>query len=125
MVTAQEKILIVEDDVNLSQLMRYNLEQTGFECETIGIVRHSVWVQEKEIKLTSMAFRLLIALMNSKGKVQSRIQLLNNVWKLDQEDIQTRTVDAHISSLKRKLGRMGRHIESIRGYGYRFSSAVN
>ncbi len=225
---SQEKILIVEDDKNISKLVKYNLEKAGFDCETtitgedaldildsqavdlvildimlpkmdglqtckqikqdkklssipvvmltakgeeidrivgfelgaddyivkpfspreltlrikailgrgkpresskeiltidrlkVDIPRCKVAVGKKEIKLTAMELKLLVTLIKKKGRVQSRDQLLDEVWNLD-ADVTTRTVDTHIKRLRQKLGSMGKLVETVRGYGYRIS----
>jgi DNA-binding response OmpR family regulator len=226
---AKEKILIVEDDKNISKLLRYNLEKDGFECATaltgeevfdqldrfpadliildvmlpkmdgfevcrilrqdqryasipvimltargeevdrivglelgaddyivkpfsprelilrvkarlrrktssskeeaakevmaagalrIDIPRHKVTVHEKEVVLTAMEFKLLLTLMKRQGRVQSREQLLGDVWEMNPE-VTTRTIDTHIKRLRQKLGKCGKLVETIRGHGYR------
>jgi len=89
------------------------------EIIKVDIPRHKVTVNQKEIKLTSMEFKLLITLLGRRGRVQSRDQLLNDVWELD-ADVTTRTIDTHVKRLRQKLGRAGKLIETVRGYGYRF-----
>lgn len=85
----------------------------------VDIPRHKVTLAQKEIKLTSMEFKLLTTLLTRRGRVQSRDQLLNDVWDLE-ADVTTRTIDTHVKRLRQKLGRAGKLIETVRGYGYRF-----
>lgn len=85
----------------------------------IDIPRHRVTVKGKEIVLTPMEFKLLTILLERRGRVQSREQLLNDVWNIE-ADITTRTVDTHIKRLRQKLGKAGDALETIRGMGYRF-----
>jgi two-component system, OmpR family, phosphate regulon response regulator PhoB len=80
---------------------------------------HRATVNGHEIELTATEFRLLRALMERQGRVQSRAQLLEMVWQA-QPDIQTRTVDMHVQRLRQKLGAGGDAIETVRGAGYRF-----
>jgi len=94
-------------------------EILGFDKLKIDIPRHKVLVNSKEVKLTAMEFDLLVILLNRKGRVQSREQLLNDVWGIE-ADVTTRTVDTHVKRLRQKLGRYGKFIETVRGYGYRF-----
>lgn len=94
-------------------------EILGFDKLKVDIPRHKVLVNAKEIKLTAMEFDLLVILLNRKGRVQSRDQLLNDVWGIE-ADVTTRTVDTHVKRLRQKLGRYGKFIETVRGYGYRF-----
>lgn len=86
----------------------------------IDIPRHKVTINEKEIILTAMEFKLLITLVSRQGRVQSRDRLLNDVWEMNSE-VTTRTIDTHVKRLRQKLGKVGRYIETIRGHGYRFS----
>ena len=80
---------------------------------------HQVWLDDEELNLTAIEFKLLSVLMNRRGRVQSRQQLLNDVWGI-QADVTTRTVDTHVKRLRQKLGRMGDAVETLRSVGYRF-----
>lgn len=86
----------------------------------VDIPRCKVTAGKKEMKLTAMEFKLLVTLIKKRGRVQSRDQLLDEVWNLD-ADVTTRTVDTHIKRLRQKLGPMGKLVETVRGYGYRLS----
>ncbi len=86
----------------------------------IDISRHKVTVNKKEIELTLIEFKLLVLLVQRKGRVQSRDRLLDDVWDISSE-ITTRTVDTHIKRLRQKLGKVGELIETVRGVGYRFA----
>jgi len=85
---------------------------------TVDVGRHKVSVGKKDIQLTSMEFKLLLTLVQRRGRVQSRDQLLEDVWELD-SSVTTRTVDTHVKRLRQKLGRMGKFVETVRGLGYR------
>ena len=80
---------------------------------------HRVWVDEHEIGLTALEFRLLHTFMARKGRVQTRDALLADVWGIEAE-VTTRTVDTHVKRLREKLGDAGMYIETLRGVGYRF-----
>ncbi len=86
----------------------------------VDIPRHKITVNKTEIELTQMEFKLLVILMQRAGRVQSREQLLSDVWDIA-ADVTTRTIDTHIKRLRQKLGKMGRLVETVRGIGYRFS----
>ena len=88
---------------------------------TIDRSAHKVSVGGIELVLTATEYKLLITLVERRGRVQSRPQLLETVWEA-QPDIQTRTVDMHVQRLRTKLGDAGDLIETIRGFGYRFRS---
>ena len=83
----------------------------------IDIPRHKVTVRGVPVALTSMEFKLLVYLMRTQGRVQSRDILLSEVWDMN-TDVTTRTVDTHIKCLRQKLGAAGALIETIRGVGY-------
>jgi DNA-binding response OmpR family regulator len=85
----------------------------------IDIPRHTVMVHAKRIDLTATEFKLLSLLAERRGRVQSREQLLKDVWEYDSL-IDTRTVDTHMRRLREKLGRAARHLDTVRGVGYRF-----
>jgi two-component system phosphate regulon response regulator PhoB len=73
----------------------------------------------RDLNLTATEYKLLLTLLERRGRVQTRPQLLESVWEA-QPDIQTRTVDMHIQRLRTKLGPAGEMIETVRGFGYRF-----
>lgn len=83
---------------------------------------HRVTVDGQELELTATEYKLLLTLVERRGRVQTRPQLLETVWEA-QPDIQTRTVDMHVQRLRTKLGEAGDLIETVRGFGYRFRSA--
>lgn len=99
-------------------------EQSGhvtFGCLQIDRGGHRLWVDDNELVLTALEFRLLTTLMERKGRVQTRTGLLQDVWDIH-ADVTTRTVDTHVKRLRQKLGSAGQYIETIRGVGYRFVS---
>lgn len=75
----------------------------------------------RELELTPTEFRLLEVLMERRGRVQSRRQLLESVWEV-RAHITTRTVDMHVQRLRSKLGDAAAWVETVRGFGYRFRS---
>jgi two-component system phosphate regulon response regulator PhoB len=80
---------------------------------------HRAWVDETEIALTALEFRLLHAFMSRRGRVQTRDALLSDVWGIE-ADVTTRTVDTHVKRLREKLGGAADYVETLRGVGYRF-----
>ena len=87
---------------------------------SIDVESHEVQVNNDQIDLTALEFRLLRQLVDRRGRVQSRDQLLTDVWGYSPE-VTTRTVDTHIKRLREKLGPMGKYVQTIRGVGYKFS----
>ena len=86
----------------------------------IDVDSHEVHVDSQLIELTALEFRLLKELVDKRGRVQSRDQLLSEVWGYNAE-VTTRTVDTHIKRLREKLGSMGKYVQTIRGVGDKFS----
>lgn len=86
----------------------------------IDIESHEVFVDSVQIDLTALEFKLLNQLVETRGRVQSRDQLLQDVWGYSAE-VTTRTVDTHIKRLRNKLGSMGKYVQTIRGVGYKFA----
>ena len=84
----------------------------------IDRTRHEVKVRGKVLVLTATEFKLLLTLIERRGRVQSRDVLLNDVWGYE-SSIDTRTVDTHVRRLREKLGKAADSIETIRGFGYR------
>src|SRR5256885_14874400 len=81
-------------------------------------VAHRAFVQNEEVALTALEFKLLTTFMSRVGRLQTRAALLRDVWNLS-GDLQTRTVDTHIKRLREKLGPGRDLIETVRGSGYR------
>ncbi len=91
-----------------------------FKDLTIDLDSHRTWVRKTEIALTVTEFKLLVELLQNKGRVRTRDQLLDRVWGY-QFDGYARTVDTHIRRLRQKIGEeYADAIETVRGIGYRF-----
>ena len=85
----------------------------------IDLESHRVWIGEEEIGLTFTEFNLLLELIQNRGRVRTRDQLLDRVWGYQFEGY-ARTVDTHIRRLRQKIGDHADAIETVRGIGYRF-----
>ncbi|MBI3584482.1 MAG: response regulator [Nitrospinae bacterium] len=85
----------------------------------IDIEKSAVTVNGKVLRLTASEFKLLIELAKARGKVLSRNDLLDRVWGTDYY-VTDRTIDTHIRRLRVKLGKSAKHIETVRGFGYKF-----
>jgi DNA-binding response OmpR family regulator len=88
----------------------------------IDTPRHRVSWRKNVIELTATEFKLLSVLAQRRGRVQSREQLLRDVWEYNSL-IDTRTVDTHMRRLREKLGPAEKYLETVRGVGYRFIDA--
>ena len=82
---------------------------------------HRVWVDDAEVVLTALEFRLLTTLIARRGRVQTRDALLGDVWGV-QPGLTTRTVDTHVRRLRKKLGEVADYVQTLRGVGYRFTT---
>ncbi|MFT5434745.1 MAG: two-component system phosphate regulon response regulator PhoB, partial [Myxococcota bacterium] len=99
------------------------VDTTQFGRLTVDPTAHRVWVDDEEVALTALEFRLLHLLMKRRGRVQSRERLLNDVWGIS-ADVTTRTVDTHVKRLRQKIGVAAAYVETLRGVGYRFTDQL-
>ena len=107
------------------QAVAQALPKTRFEFPGLIIDMNSrqVWREGKEVALTLTEFNLLSLLASQAGQVVSRGELLRKVWGYEVE-IETRTVDAHVYRLRRKIepeADKPTYIHSVPGIGYRFA----
>jgi two-component system phosphate regulon response regulator PhoB len=94
----------------------------------VHVDSHRVFVNGAEIDVTQTEIRLLSFLIGNAGRVTSREELLESVWRYSR-DVSTRTVDCHVKRLRDKLGQCSSLLETVRGVGYRvpgrrFSAAL-
>ena len=95
-------------------------EKRELHCGELSVLvgRHEKQRKDRKIELTRKEFELLQYLLENKGLVMSRNQILCHVWGYD-FDGETRTVDVHVRTLRQKLGEAGSMVETVRGVGYR------
>ena len=87
----------------------------------IDFSKIAVTVKDKPVELTAKEFELLRTLIKVKGRVLSRDYLLDTIWGFDHAmEIQTRTVDVHIRTLRKKIKSVSKRIVTVKNYGYRF-----
>ena len=115
----RELLLRVKNLLKRGQSEDEKKDRYQFGDLIIDVPRHRVTVQGKRIELTATEFKLLTVLAQRRGRVQSREQLLQDVWQYDNL-IDTRTVDTHMRRLREKLGRAAGYLDTVRGVGYRF-----
>ena len=89
----------------------------------IDLTRHEVTYGGKAVSLTATEFRILHFLASKPGRVLSRDDIIDAALGRD-ANVFDRTIDVHITAIRRKLGRGGEQIETIRGFGYKFRDAV-
>lgn len=86
----------------------------------IDTAAREVRVEEKEVVLTYKEYELLLYLVENRGRVVPRDELLDKLWDW-RADVETRTLDIHIKTLRQKLGEeAGKYIKTVRSVGYRF-----
>jgi two-component system OmpR family response regulator len=102
-------------------LLRRPKQHSGTSIEIKGIsldvISKSVTVNGKHLHITAKEFQLLEYLMRHNGEVLSKERLLSHVWS-DEDRVQHNTVETFIAHLRKKLGKAGDVIETVRGYGY-------
>jgi len=86
---------------------------------SIDLSRHEVYCNDTPVGLTATEFRLLRHFASRPGRVFSRTELIDRALGRD-VTVLDRTIDVHVMSLRRKLGKCGDQIETVRGFGYRF-----
>lgn len=91
-----------------------------FEGLVVNKTDMSLTVDGEDVKTTRKEIELLCYLLTHRGKILSREHLLNNVWDSNGYVLE-RTIDVHITHLRRKLGQYGKRIITKSGYGYMFS----
>lgn len=107
--------------------MRESSTNTGGRVLSVGPLRmdlgsHEATIDGEDLNLTPTEFRLLQALMERRGRTQTRRQLLEKAWDVQadvSDKLQTRTVDMHVRRLRSKLRKQGDWVETVRGFGYR------
>jgi len=80
-----------------------------------------VFVRGSEVRLAKKEFELLWLLIRSRPAVVARDRILSEVWQMS-EDVETRTIDAHIRNLRKKIGKQ--RVTTVIGMGYRFEPAA-
>lgn len=83
-------------------------------------IRHQAFAEGEALDLTPTEFRLLECLLRQPGRAFTRSQLMDAAIG-DGAVVLERTIDVHVKTLRKKLGRAGDHIETVRGFGYRFA----
>lgn len=94
-------------------------EQLTYENLMIDITKKKVSIEDTEIPLTKKEFEILFLLLQNKGRVFSREDILNRIWK-GEVYVLDRTIDVNITRLRKKIGEYGKCIVTRLGYGYCF-----
>lgn len=115
------KILVARVEALLKRTktdMAKCIEYQGIKIDTEA---RTVTIDDKAVDFTLMEFELLKYMILNEGIALSRDKIINDVWKYDYYG-ETRTIDSHIKKLRKKLGKKGNLIQTIRGVGYKFGA---
>lgn len=93
-------------------------EEWQYKDLYVNVGAHIVKVKDEEVVLTLKEFELLTTLLKNRGIVQTRDNLLSQIWGYE-FDGESRTLDVHVRTLRQKLGEAGEYIETVRGVGYK------
>jgi DNA-binding response OmpR family regulator len=115
----RELVLRIQKLLQRGQAVTDTQETLRFGDLLIDNPRHVVSWRGKSVELTATEFKLLTVLAQRRGRVQSREQLLRDVWEYNNL-VDTRTVDTHMRRLREKLGMAAKYLDTVRGVGYRF-----
>lgn len=113
------KILVARVEALLKRTkinIKKNIEYQGIIIDSEA---RTIIIDGKNIEFTLMEFELLKYMILNEGIALSRDKIINDVWKYDYYG-ETRTIDSHIKKLRKKLGKKGNLIQTIRGVGYKF-----
>lgn len=97
-------------------------EQIAYQTLVIDITKKKVSIDEEEVALTKKEFEILFLLLQNKGRVFSREDILSRIWS-DEVYVLDRTIDVNITRLRKKIGIYGKRIVTRLGYGYCFETA--
>lgn len=117
------------DDQFKQELRKESKKETDFPSQvtfdqlTVHFAKHIVSYAGADVHLTPSEFKLLSALIKARGQVLTRDQLINLIQGED-VTVTGRTIDTHIFALRKKIGTWSKHIETIRGVGYRILISV-
>ncbi len=105
-------------------MLRRTASSDGGSELTVGGIRvdreaHTVYVDGEEIYMSLKEYDLLLYLMENRGSTLTREKILDNVWNYDYFG-DARTIDTHVTKLRKKLGQWGDMLQTVRGVGYRF-----
>ena len=113
------KILVARVEALLNRCYPESTQITAIDGIIIDDIAHVVTIDGQNADFSMKEFELLRYLISNKDIALSREKILNNVWNYDYYG-DSRTIDSHIKKLRKKMGKKGDHIQTIRGLGYKF-----
>lgn len=97
------------------------VEQLSYKTLTLDIIKKKISIDDAEVTLTKKEFEILLLLLQNKGRVFSREDILARVWS-DEVYVLDRTIDVNITRLRKKIGAYGKCVVTRLGYGYCFET---
>jgi len=113
------KILVARVEAILKRSIPETKELKSYDGIVIDNEGRTVTVDGKVVELSFREYELLKYLLDNENIALSRDKILNTVWNYDYYG-DSRTIDSHIKKIRHKLGKKGKHIQTIRGIGYKF-----
>ena len=113
------KILVARVEAILKRTTKKEKQLKDYDGIVIDNEGRTVTVDGKIIELSFREYELLKYLLDNENIALSRDKILNTVWNYDYYG-DSRTIDSHIKKIRHKLGKKGKHIQTIRGIGYKF-----
>ena len=113
------KILVARVEAILKRTSPKTKEVKDYDGIIIDNEGRTVTVDGKLVELSFREYELLKYLLDNENIALSRDKILNTVWNYDYYG-DSRTIDSHIKKIRHKLGKKGKHIQTIRGIGYKF-----
>ena len=113
------KILVARVEAILKRSIPETKELKDYDGIVIDNEGRTVTVDGKLVELSFREYELLKYLLENENIALSRDKILNTVWNYDYYG-DSRTIDSHIKKIRHKLGKKGKHIQTIRGIGYKF-----
>ena len=113
------KILVARVEAILKRAIPETKELKDYDGIVIDNEGRTVTVDGKLVELSFREYELLKYLLENENIALSRDKILNTVWNYDYYG-DSRTIDSHIKKIRHKLGKKGKHIQTIRGIGYKF-----
>lgn len=113
------KVLVARIGAILKRINGEKKKLKNYDGIVLDEEGRTVFVDGKQVELSLREYELLKYLLENEKVALSRDKILNNVWNYDYYG-DSRTIDSHIKKIRRKLGKKGRYIETIRGIGYKF-----
>lgn len=113
------KILVARVEAILKRTIKEEKKLKDYDGIVIDNEGRTVTVDGKPVELSFREYELLKYLLDNENIALSRDKILNTVWNYDYYG-DSRTIDSHIKKIRHKLGKKGKHIQTIRGIGYKF-----